>query len=282
MHETVERNTGKTFKGSDSYIAYLRDIGSTDTISAKEEKILAKRIRMGDGFALRALVAANLKFVVLVCRRYEKQGLPMSDLIGEGNLGLVQAALRFDESLDFKFITYAVWWIRRGILEALSRQTRSVTVPPNSGGILHTIHKASRRLEQRLGRRPTPEELELEVGLHARRIREYLRADAPVLSLDYASPEGGGPDLHEILVDASDTDPERMQERAHAKEMADLLLDRLVGREKEVLTLYFGTRDGHPMSLETIADRLNLSKERIRQIRNQGLIKLKKAARQLD
>lgn len=281
MRETAVRNSSFASLGKDNYKPYLNDIRNSGKLTARVEKILAERIRQGDVRALRALVAANLKFVVLVCRRYEKQGLPMPDLIGEGNLGLVQAARRFDGRRDLKFISYAVWWIRRGILDALSRQTRSVTVPPGSGGALHSIYKANRRLEQKLGRQPTPEELELESGIHARRIREYLRADAPALSLDYSSPHDGGPGLHGMLADASDDGPERRLERTHAKEMSDLLLNKLAGKEKEVLTLYFGTRNGHPMSLEGISDRLRLSKERIRQIRNQGLIKLRKAAAKL-
>jgi RNA polymerase primary sigma factor len=259
---------------ADVYEAYLKSIRDTKKLAPEAEKELARRIRRGDTRAFHALVEANLKFVVLVCRRYENQGLPMIDLIHEGNLGLMRAALRFDDKRDLKFISYAVWWVRQGIMEALSKQSRTVSAPPNTMSAVHRIRKAAKRMEQRLGRRATYEELELETGLHAGRIREYLRIFEPMVSLD-ARGEGGDAESHEPVVDASAGDPGRELESFEAKEEAESLIRTLDAREREILSLHFGLRNGYSMGLDEIADRMRLSKERIRQLKMESLRKLK-------
>jgi RNA polymerase primary sigma factor len=266
---------------TDPFAAYLKEIKGNRKLDSKEEKILAARIHRGDNAAFRTLVEANLKFVVLVCRRYENQGLPLIDLINEGNLGLMRAASRFDESRDLKFISYAVWWIRQGIMEALSKQSRSISTPPNTGAVIHTINKASRKLEQKLGRRPSPEELELETGMDAKRIREYQRIAEPMLSLNYET-EDGNTGLLDKLSDISDSGTEQEIERFEARETAQWLLASLDDREKEIMTLYFGIRSGHPVSLDEICIRFGVCKERIRQIKNETLLKLKRKLRRAD
>jgi RNA polymerase primary sigma factor len=261
----------------DAYEAYLKSIRDTKKLAPEAEKELARRIRRGDARAFRALVEANLKFVVLVCRKYENQGLPLIDLIHEGNLGLMRAALRFDDKRDLKFISYAVWWIRQGIMEALSKQSRPLSSPPNTMSMVHRIRKAMKRLEQRLGRPATYEELELETGLHAHRIRESLRVFEPMVSLDTHRGEGET-ELHELVADAADGGQERELMRFEAKEEAESLIGALGAREREILALHFGIRNGYALGLEEIADLMGLSKERIRQLKIESLRKLKAIA----
>ncbi len=263
------------FKNSDPLSAYLKDIQATNKLTSDEEKILTVKIRNGDQSAINTLVEANLKFVVMVCRRYENQGMPLIDLINEGNLGLIRAAHRFDETRDLRFISYAVWWIRQAIFDALSKQGRSISMPPNTATVIHNINKASKRLEQKLGRLPSVEEMELETGMDASRIQEYQRVSAPMLSLDFENKDNES-DFHNFLADQSDSSTEKEFDRFETKELAEKLLQKLNAREREVVALHYGTENGNPMSLEDIGNRFGLSKERIRQIRNNGLAKLKK------
>ncbi len=265
---------------TESLTAYLKDIQGTEKLTGKDERALAARIRKGDRSAMKTLVEANLKFVVLVCLHYKNRGMPLADLINEGNLGLIRAALRFDETRDFKFISYAVWWIRQSVMDALSKQTHIISAPPNAGAFIHKINKASLRLAHQLGRRPSPEELELEIGMNAKRIREFQRVSEPVLSLDFES-QTENPNLSEMLADDSESGSERETIRFEAKETTEWLMEQLSPREREVLALYFGTRNGSPMGLREIGSRFEMSKERVRQIKNGSLRKMKRILQEM-
>ncbi len=274
MQPQPTRMSTNLFNPVDPVFAYLKDIRLTNKLSSADEKKLAERIRTGDRESLKILVEANLKFVVAVCRRYEGQGLPLADLISEGNLGLIQAARRFDETLNIRFISYAVWWIRQSIMGALARQSRTITVSSTFTTTLFRINQATRRLTQKLQRTPTVEELELETGYGAARIREcQLLADMP-LSLDFSGSEDG-PELHEGLPDNSEDCLERNVERFHNSAWVRDFIKNLDPRELEVLSLYFGMGKYPAMSLGEIAGFLGMSREGIRQIKKRGLTKLK-------
>jgi len=266
MNRESARRSAALFTEADPLIAYFHDIKDTGKLSSKQEKELAKRIQEGDRRAVNELVQANLKFVVAVCRQYENRGLPLIDLISEGNLGLIRAAQRFDEKRDCRFISYAVWWIRQAVVTALSDQSRSVRLSTSTTGRMRQLTSASRKLAQRLGREPSVEEMELETGMQAGSIRSYLRLLDHSISLE-SLPEGleGG---------ASDS-MEAFTERFHAKRAMDQLLKGLSAREREVLDLYFGLRHGEAWNLPQMARRLGLSKERVRQIKEKAIGKLK-------
>jgi RNA polymerase primary sigma factor len=262
---TASRST-RLFAAEDPLLAYFHDIRASQKLSWKEERELAVRIRRGDRRALNELVQANLKFVVAVCRQYENRGLPLIDLISEGNLGLMRAAERFDGNRDCRFISYAVWWIRQAVTSALSDQSRTVRLSTSTTTRMRQLTAAARRLSQRLGREPSAEELELETGMQAGSIRTYLRLLDPSVSLDDLPEEreGGGCDSTEAFA-----------ERFHAKRAMDRLLKGLSAREREVLDLYFGLKHGQACNLPQMARRLGLSKERVRQIKEKAIAKLK-------
>lgn len=263
--ETAPRSAA-LFSEQDPLLAYFKDIRDTHKLSSREEKALARRIRLGDRRALNELVQANLKFVVAVCRQFEGRGLPLIDMISEGNLGLIRAAERFDEHQDCRFISYAVWWIRQAVSAALADQSRSVRLSTSTTGRMRQLASASRKLAQRLGREPSVEELELETGMQADSIRAYMRLFDPAISLDRA-PEG-------LAERRSDT-TESSAERFHAKRAMEQVLKSLGPREREVLDLYFGLRHGEAWNLPQMARRLGLSKERVRQIKEKAIAKLK-------
>jgi RNA polymerase primary sigma factor len=252
----------------DPITAYCHDIRDSNKLTTAQEKALAARIRAGDRRALNELVQANLKFVVAVSRQYENRGLPLIDLISEGNLGLIRAAERFDSNVECRFISYAVWYIRQGLTQALADQTRAVRLTTSTATRLHQLAKASQRLSQRLGREPSLEELELETGMHSGRIRTYMMLMASELSLD----REGADSLESGSLEGSEAGVEAF----HGKRALTHLLNGLDAREREVLDLYYGLKHGEAFNLPQMAKMLGISKERVRQIKEMSVAKLKK------
>jgi len=258
---------------------YLEDIGKIKLVTAEEEVELARRIKKRDEAALKRLVEANLRFVVSVAKQYQNQGLPLGDLINEGNLGLIKAAKRFDETKGFKFISYAVWWIRQAILAALAEQSRIVRLPLNRVGALHKIGKASSGLEQEFERKPSPEEVADELDMSTYEVEYTLKIASRHLSLD--APFGVGEDnrLLDVLEDESVSSPDDgVGEEALRKEIENAL-STLTEREAEVISLYFGLNGGESLTLEQIGERFGLTRERIRQIKEKAIRRLRHTSR---
>jgi RNA polymerase primary sigma factor len=268
------------FVGDESGLSlYLREISRTRNLSLEEEADLALRSRNGDRRALNKLITANLKFVVSVCRNYQNQGLPLTDLINEGNLGLIRAAKRFDETKNFKFISYAVWWIRQAILQALAEQSRIINVPLNRVGAIHRIGKAGARLEQELGRAVSAVELGGRLNIAESEIAECAQLAANPVSLD--TPIQGDEDgrLGDVLKDDGGESPEEPLLRETLKDEIRKVLGTLAGREEEVVRLYFGIGVDTGYTLEEIGVRFNLTRERVRQIKEKALKRLKHSSR---
>jgi RNA polymerase primary sigma factor len=268
------------FVGDDSGLTlYLREISKNQNLSLSEEADLALRIRQGDRRALNKLISANLKFVVSVCRNYQNQGLPMTDLINEGNLGLIRAAKRFDETKHFKFISYAVWWIRQAILQSLAEQSRILNVPLNRVSAIHRIGKSGAQLEQKLGRSVSSSELSYHLNLDENEIRECLQLSANPISLEsplQADEEGKVGDL---LKDENAESPEEPVLTGNLKREVRDVLGTLEDREEEVVRLYFGIGVDTGYTLEEIGQRFNLTRERVRQIKEKALKRLKHSTR---
>jgi len=258
---------------------YLKEISKTRTLPLEEEARLAARIRSGDRKAQDALVRANLRFVVSVARNYQNQGLPLNDLINEGNIGLMRAAKRFDESKNFKFISYAVWWIRQSILQALAEQSRIIKLPLNRVGTIHKIGKMHTRLEQKLHRAPNAGELADELEIEESEVHETLRIGNSHVSLD--SPMQGTEDarLIDLLSDADQALPDQGLMEISLQEEINSTLNMLTVREKEVVRLYFGIGEETTHTLEEIGQRFNLTRERARQIKEAALKRLKHSSR---
>ncbi|TVP75276.1 MAG: sigma-70 family RNA polymerase sigma factor [Gemmatimonadales bacterium] len=264
---------------ADSLERYLGEIARYPLIDREEEARLARAIRSGDEEALNDLVRANLRFVVSVAKKYRSQGVPLPDLINEGNLGLIRAAHRFDESRGIKFISYAVWWVRQAILQALAEQSRVVRVPLNRSGALHRMGRRARQMEQELGREPTPEELARELDLPAEEVRSTLALARTPLSLDAPSPGNDDTRLADYLPDQFASDPENETWERALRETVAKSLETLDPRQAKVLRLYYGLDDLEPMTLEEIGDQLGVTRERVRQIREQALERLRHATR---
>jgi RNA polymerase primary sigma factor len=258
---------------------YLKEISRHRNLSTEEEADLARRIRQGDNQALHRLICANLKFVVSVCWNYRNQGLSMPDLINEGNLGLIRAAKRFDETKQFKFISYGVWWIRQSILQALGEQSRLVKLPFSRIHALARQNKANARLEQKLGRTPTPEELSELLGLEVSSVRENARISQAPISL--YSPLSGEDSavLLDLIEDESGADAEGKIIEQDLHKGIDLALKTLTPKEEIVLRMHYGVGLESMHSLEEIGIRFNLTRERVRQIKEKALNKLKHATR---
>jgi RNA polymerase primary sigma factor len=269
------RKSSPPLRSPDPLTAYLRDIQRKEKLTSCEEIILSRRIRKGDRQALAILVEANLKFVVAVALKFQDRGLAIPDLINEGNLGLIKAAHRFDETANCRFISYAVWWIRQSILGALASQTRTISVSSFTLALLAKVNWATRRLSQKLGRTPSMEELELETGIQAERIRHCLSLGDATASLDQADWQEDGSDAMEGWPDDSDSSPERLRERFHARRTLERVLPGLEPREREVLELYFGMESGAAWSLGDLARKYQLSREGIRKIKQRALAKVK-------
>mgnify|MGYP001260851236 CR=1 FL=1 len=258
---------------------YLQDIGKIELITAEQEVILAQQIRQGDTIALEKLVKANLRFVVSVAKQYQNQGLSLPDLINEGNLGLIKAAQRFDETRGFKFISYAVWWIRQGILQALAEQARVVRIPLNQIGALNRIKKESSRLEQKFERTPSNEELAEALETQEYKIEASIKNTIKYISMDEPMSEDENSKLGDSFFDenAPTTDALLMQESL-AKEIQRAIAT-LSEKEQEIIYLYYGLGGEQALTLEEIGEKYNLTRERVRQIKEKGIRRLKHKSR---
>ncbi|HMS91395.1 MAG TPA: RNA polymerase sigma factor RpoD/SigA [Candidatus Absconditabacterales bacterium] len=258
---------------------YLQDIGKIELITAEQEVILAQQIRQGDTIALEKLVKANLRFVVSVAKQYQNQGLSLPDLINEGNLGLIKAAQRFDETRGFKFISYAVWWIRQGILQALAEQARVVRIPLNQIGALNRIKKESSRLEQKFERTPSNEELAEALETQEYKIEASIKNTIKYISMDEPMSEDENSKLGDSFFDenAPTTDALLMQESL-AKEIQRAIAT-LSEKEREIIYLYYGLGGKQALTLEEIGEKYNLTRERVRQIKEKGIRRLKHKSR---
>jgi RNA polymerase primary sigma factor len=265
-----------TNRESQSLEKYLQEIGKVDLLTPEEEVELAKRIKQGDQVALERLTKANLRFVVSVAKQYQNQGLSLSDLINEGNLGLIKAAQRFDETRGFKFISYAVWWIRQSILQALAEQSRIVRLPLNKVGSLNKINKAFSELEQNFEREPSAEELADLLDIATEEVETTLGVAARHVSMDAPFIDGEDNSLLDVLEDfaATKTDSELDYKESLRKEI-ERSLSTLTDRQADVIKLYFGIGIEHPMSLEDIGDKFGLTRERVRQIKDKAINKLR-------
>lgn len=258
---------------------YLREIGATPLINANEEVRLARLIRQGDKLALEKLTKANLRFVVSVAKNYQNQGLSLADLINEGNIGLIKAAKRFDETRGFKFISYAVWWIRQAILQALAEQSRIVRLPLNRVGTLHKIGKISSSLEQTYGRNPSPNEIAKKLELSESEVSDTLKISNSHLSLDQPFSVSEDNSLIDILEDEFQPGPDEALLDYSLRVEIDKALDTLTAREAEVINLYFGLNAEKALTLEEIGARFNLTRERVRQIKEKAIRRLRHASR---
>ncbi len=260
---------------------YLQEIGRVDLITADEEVELARKIKQGDTKALDRLTKANLRFVVSVSKQYQNQGLSLPDLINEGNLGLIKAAQRFDETRGFKFISYAVWWIRQSILQALAEQARIVRLPLNKIGIINKVNKAFSELEQQLGRTPTIDELADALDISEADVKQSLAGSTRHLSMDapLKEDEEGSSTLYDILQNPENNNPERELILESLRNEILRSLNTLKHREADVIKLYYGLGGQAPMTLAEIGERFDLTRERVRQIKEKGIRKLKNASR---
>jgi RNA polymerase primary sigma factor len=265
-----------TNRESPSLEKYLQEIGKVDLISAEEEVRLAFLIKKGDQKALDRLTKANLRFVVSVAKQYQNQGLTLPDLINEGNLGLIKAAHRFDETKGFKFISYAVWWIRQSILQAIAEQARIVRLPLNKVGLTNRVQKAFSQLEQEFEREPSVEELAELLEIEIEEVSASLGTNARHVSVDSPFAEGEEGTLLDVLENpnAEKTD-EYLDHYLSLKMEIDRHLQTLTERQKEVICFFFGIGVDHPLSLEDIGQRYNLTRERVRQIKDKAIVKLK-------
>ncbi|MEQ1745518.1 MAG: RNA polymerase sigma factor RpoD/SigA [Saprospiraceae bacterium] len=269
-----------TNRESQSLEKYLQEIGKVDLLTPEEEVDLAKRIKQGDPIALEKLTKANLRFVVSVAKQYQNQGLSLSDLINEGNLGLIKAAQRFDETRGFKFISYAVWWIRQSILQALAEQSRIVRLPLNKVGSLNKINKAFSELEQTYEREPSPEELAEMLEITSDEVETTLGVAARHVSMDAPFVEGEDNSLLDVLENTAMPGTDQHLEYADSlRREIERSLSTLTDRQCDVIKLYFGIGVEHPMSLEDIGDKFGLTRERVRQIKDKAINKLRATSR---
>lgn len=269
-----------TNRESQSVEKYLQEIGRVELITAEEEVELAKRIKKGDQVALEKLVNANLRFVVSVAKQYQNQGLTLNDLINEGNVGLVKAAQKFDETRGFKFISYAVWWIRQSIMQALAEQSRLVRLPLNKVGSLSKIRKALIQLEQEFDREPSIEELANYLDISQREVEQTLKLSSRHTSLDAPLIEGESSSLSDVLQnDNADFADSFLEYADSLKRETERSLSTLTFRQREIIKLYYGIGIDHPMSLEDIGDELGITRERVRQIKDKAILKLRSASR---
>ena len=267
-----------TNRESASLDKYLQEIGKEDLITVEEEVELAQRIRKGDQEALDKLTKANLRFVVSVAKQYQNQGLSLPDLINEGNLGLIKAAEKFDETRGFKFISYAVWWIRQSILQALAEQSRIVRLPLNQVGSLNKINKAFARFEQQHERTPSPEELANELALPKEKVSDTLRVAGRHISVDAPFADGEDNSLLDVLVNNDSPSADRGLVNESLNKEIERALSTLATREREIIKSFFGI-GCQEMTLEEIGERFGLTRERVRQIKEKAIRKLKNNSR---
>ena len=254
---------------------YLQEIGKVDLITADEEVELAQRIKAGDQIALEKLTKANLRFVVSVAKQYQNQGLTLPDLINEGNLGLIKAAQRFDETRGFKFISYAVWWIRQSILQALAEQSRIVRLPLNKIGSINKINKTYAFLEQSHERPPSAEEIAKELDMTINDVKESMKNSGRHVSMDAPLVEGEDSNLYDVLRSGESPNPDKNLLHESLRTEIERALETLTPREADVIRLYFGLGNQHPMTLEEIGETFDLTRERVRQIKRKSYQKIK-------
>ena len=258
---------------------YLQEIGKVDLITAEEEVELAQKIRAGDENALDKLTKANLRFVVSVAKQYQNQGLTLPDLINEGNLGLIKAARRFDETRGFKFISYAVWWIRQSILQALAEQSRIVRLPLNKIGSINKINKMYAFLEQANDRVPSAEEIAKELDMTVSDVKESMKNSGRHVSMDAPLVEGEDSNLYDVLRSGESPNPDRNLLHESLRTEIERALETLTPREADVVRLYFGLGEKHAMTLEEIGETFDLTRERVRQIKEKAIRRLKHTSR---
>ncbi|HOW26499.1 MAG TPA: sigma-70 family RNA polymerase sigma factor [Bacteroidales bacterium] len=258
---------------------YLQEIGKVELITADEEVSLAQRIKQGDREALEKLTKSNLRFVVSVSKQYQNQGLSLPDLINEGNLGLIKAAQRFDETRGFKFISYAVWWIRQSILQALAEQSRIVRLPLNKIGSINKINKAYAKLEQEFEREPNSEEIADLLEITETEVKESLKNSGRHISMDAPLVQDEDNTMYDVLRNDDGPTPETQLMYESLKKEIDRAISTLTPREADVVRLYFGLNQTHPMTLEEIGEKFDLTRERVRQIKEKAIRRLKHTSR---
>ena len=268
-----------TNRESASLDKYLQEIGREELITAEEEVVLAKKIRDGDQRALEKLTKANLRFVVSVAKQYQNQGLSLPDLINEGNLGLIKAAKRFDETRGFKFISYAVWWIRQSILQALAEQSRIVRLPLNQVGSLNKINKAFSRLEQQYEREPSAEEIARSLDLAEDKVIDTLKVSGRHVSMDAPFVNGEENGLLDVLVNHDSPRADNMLISESLQKEIERSLSTLTDRERDVVKLFFGIGANHGLTLEEIGAKFDLTRERVRQIKEKAIRRLRHTSR---
>ncbi|MBR0054614.1 MAG: sigma-70 family RNA polymerase sigma factor [Bacteroidales bacterium] len=254
---------------------YLHDIGKVELITAEEEVELARKIKEGDQAALEKLTKANLRFVVSVAKQYQSQGLSLPDLINEGNLGLIKAAQRFDETRGFKFISYAVWWIRQSILQALAEQSRIVRLPLNKIGTINKINKAYAALEQQYEREPRADEIASLLDITEAEVKDSLRNSSRHLSMDASLSQDKDNNMYDVLKSEDSPTPDKGLLYESLRQEIDRTISTLPQREADIIKLYFGLDSKHPMTLEEIGEKFDLTRERVRQIKEKALRRLK-------
>ncbi|MCQ2308818.1 MAG: sigma-70 family RNA polymerase sigma factor [Bacteroidales bacterium] len=258
---------------------YLQEIGKVELITADEEVELAQRIRQGDRAALEKLTKANLRFVVSVSKQYQNQGLSLPDLINEGNLGLIKAAQRFDETRGFKFISYAVWWIRQSILQALAEQSRIVRLPLNKIGSINKINKTYAKLEQEFEREPNAEEIAEVLDITEAEVKESMKNAGRHVSMDAPLVQDEDNNMYDVLKSDEVVTPETELLYESLRKEIDRAISTLTQREQDVVRLYFGLNGGHPMTLEEIGEKFDLTRERVRQVKEKAIRRLKHTSR---
>ena len=268
-----------TTRESQSLDKYLHEIGKVDLLTPDEEVTLAQRIRDGDQQALEKLTKANLRFVVSVAKQYQNQGLSLGDLINEGNLGLIKAAKRFDETRGFKFISYAVWWIRQSILQALAEQSRIVRLPLNRVGSLNKISKSFSELEQKFEREPSPEEIAEVLELTTSEVVDTLKISGRHVSVDAPFVQGEENRLLDVLENEDEDSPDMALMNDSLRKEVQRALSTLTKREADVITLYFGLNGESALTLEEIGEKFNLTRERVRQIKEKAIRRLRHTSR---
>jgi RNA polymerase primary sigma factor len=268
-----------TNRESESLDKYLQEIGKVDLITAEMEVDLAKRIRQGDQVALEKLTKANLRFVVSVAKQYQNHGLTLGDLINEGNVGLIKAAMRFDETRGFKFISYAVWWIRQSIMQALAEQSRVVRLPLNRVGSLNKVLKTFSTLEQKFQREPSVEELAEFMEVPVEEVESTMRSAGRHISVDAPFVNGEDNTLLDVLESSKDETPDSELIMDSLKREVLRALSTLTKREAEIISSYYGLNDNNPMTLEEIGEKFNITRERVRQIKEKATRRLRHTSR---
>jgi RNA polymerase primary sigma factor len=268
-----------TNRESRSLDKYLQEIGKEELITAEEEVELARRIKQGDQVALEKLTRANLRFVVSVAKQYQNQGLTLPDLINEGNLGLIKAAQRFDETRGFKFISYAVWWIRQSILQAIAEHSRIVRLPLNQVGSLNKLNKAFSKLEQEYEREPTEEELATILDLPEDKVKDSIQISGRHISMDAPLISGEESTLYDVMENRDSPKADRDLIKESLQTEIERTLDTLSEREKEIIKLYFGIGMNHGLTIDEIGEKFDLTRERVRQIKEKALKRLRQSTR---